>query len=115
MLRTLTVSLLLLVFALAERPVHAEDSAAGQRIYMSNCMACHGEKADGKGPAAAALNPRPANFTDPVFWSTRSDAQIKAVILGGKPGTAMMSFAQIKGADLDALVGWLRARPAAAP
>src|SRR5256884_728016 len=39
--------------------------AAGGEIYIRNCMYCHGDKLDGHGRFAAALNPPPADFQDP--------------------------------------------------
>ena len=44
----------------------AEDVAAGKRVYEANCAVCHGEKLDGRGPAADAFRYpiRPADFTD---------------------------------------------------
>ena len=38
--------------------------ARGKEIYAAKCVACHGEKGDGKGPAGASLNPKPGDFTD---------------------------------------------------
>jgi len=36
----------------------------GKEIYEKKCTLCHGDKGDGKGPAAAGLNPKPTNFQD---------------------------------------------------
>jgi mono/diheme cytochrome c family protein len=36
----------------------------GKEIYESKCAACHGVNGDGKGPAGAGLNPKPANFRE---------------------------------------------------
>jgi hypothetical protein len=36
----------------------------GGDVYIKNCQYCHGDKLDGKGPYAAALNPVPLNFQD---------------------------------------------------
>ncbi|HYW34727.1 MAG TPA: cytochrome c [Balneolaceae bacterium] len=36
--------------------------ALGKKVFMSNCSSCHGSDAKGDGPAAVALNPRPANL-----------------------------------------------------
>lgn len=36
----------------------------GKQIYAAKCAACHGDKGDGKGPAAAGLNVKPGDFTD---------------------------------------------------
>jgi len=38
--------------------------AEGGQVYIANCQFCHGDKLDGKGPYAAALNPTPLNFQD---------------------------------------------------
>jgi mono/diheme cytochrome c family protein len=38
--------------------------AEGGAVYIRNCQFCHGDKLDGKGPYAAALNPTPLNFQD---------------------------------------------------
>ena len=40
------------------------DAAKGAETYKMMCASCHGDKGDGAGPAGAALNPKPANFTD---------------------------------------------------
>ncbi|HZY38300.1 MAG TPA: c-type cytochrome, partial [Mucilaginibacter sp.] len=36
-------------------------------IYITNCAPCHGDKGKGDGPAAAALNPKPADHTSPAL------------------------------------------------
>ncbi|MCP5001018.1 MAG: cytochrome c [Hyphomicrobiales bacterium] len=36
----------------------------GAKVYIENCQYCHGDKLDGKGPYAPALNPTPLNFQD---------------------------------------------------
>ena len=59
----------------------AEFSAAG--TFGTVCAACHGRTGHGDGAAAVALNPKPANFTDPVFWETRDRDRIVAVITDG--------------------------------
>jgi mono/diheme cytochrome c family protein len=38
--------------------------ARGREIYTVKCALCHGEKGDGKGPAAAGLTVKPGDFTD---------------------------------------------------
>ena len=38
--------------------------AAGEAIYIRNCMYCHGDNLDGKGHFAHGFNPPPANFQD---------------------------------------------------
>lgn len=55
--------------------------------YRVNCVPCHGEAGRGDGMAAAALNPRPADFTDPAFWRSRTDAQLLRTIREGGAAT----------------------------
>lgn len=38
--------------------------ARGQEIFAAKCVVCHGDKGDGKGPAAVRLPLKPADFTD---------------------------------------------------
>jgi high-affinity iron transporter len=103
-----------LVLALLVVPARADgDAERGARVYRANCLACHGAEADGKGPAAAALRPAPANLADPAFWDGKDDEAVKRLIRTGKPGTAMVAYAQIGETDLDDLVAWLRSRATA--
>jgi mono/diheme cytochrome c family protein len=43
----------------------------GKTIYENKCQMCHGANGKGDGPAAAAFNPKPQNFTDPKFWEKK--------------------------------------------
>ncbi|MBI1733804.1 MAG: cytochrome c [Candidatus Rokubacteria bacterium] len=43
-----------------KNPEKAAD--AGKKSVETNCASCHGPQGKGDGPAAAALNPRPANW-----------------------------------------------------
>ena len=39
-----------------------ESVLAGQTLYLQNCTDCHGVKADGNGPDADDMEPRPSNL-----------------------------------------------------
>jgi mono/diheme cytochrome c family protein len=41
---------------------NADAIAKGKEQYTALCVACHGEKGLGDGPAGTALNPKPANL-----------------------------------------------------
>lgn len=82
------------------RPLTAKDAAAGKPSYLRECSGCHGERGDGKGPAADFVDPRPRDFTQGQFkFRTTAPGQPPAtedllrVIARGIPGTAMPSFA----------------------
>ena len=43
-------------------PADAASFARGKRIYDTSCASCHGSAGKGDGPAAQALNPKPADL-----------------------------------------------------
>ncbi|MCK6553766.1 cytochrome c [Candidatus Binatia bacterium] len=59
------------------------DAARGKAIFAEKCTSCHGTDGKGDGPMAVAMSPPPANFTDPAFWKTRTDATIANAIMKG--------------------------------
>lgn len=101
----------------------AKDQALldkGKAAFTTNCAACHGEKGDGTGPAAAALNPKPRNFlVEPLKQGEKVEDLFKTVSEGVK-GTAMVAFNYLPEADRWALAYWVlelrsAGKPAAAP
>ncbi|HVP21798.1 MAG TPA: c-type cytochrome [Anaerolineaceae bacterium] len=40
--------------------------SAGKDLFTAQCVSCHGDDAKGDGPAASALNPKPANLVEVV-------------------------------------------------
>ena len=72
--------------------------AKGKTLFATNCAACHGVSGHGDGAAAAALNPKPRNFTSAEGWKFGSGvARIVKTISEGSPGTAMAAFSGIPG------------------
>ncbi len=56
----------------------------GEQVYKQRCALCHGPDGHGNGPGAAALNPKPRNYHDAKYMSTKTDAELLAVIHNGK-------------------------------
>ena len=57
---------------------------SAQTQFQTVCSTCHGPTGQGNGPGAAALDPKPANFSDPAFWVDKTDdVLIKAIREGG--------------------------------
>jgi mono/diheme cytochrome c family protein len=80
--------------AAAAAPDRPPDAARGAEIYAANCATCHGPRGDGDGPAAAALNPRPAKHSDGAIMNALSDDFLFRVIKDGGPSvgkSAMMA------------------------
>ncbi|MDZ3822046.1 MAG: cytochrome c [Pseudoxanthomonas sp.] len=76
-------------------PAQAADLAAGARLYADHCAMCHG--ATGRpgpdSPVAAALDPPPADLSDPLFNSREPAPDWAMVISHG--GHAMGLSAQM--------------------
>jgi mono/diheme cytochrome c family protein len=62
-----------------KNPLPADKKIAdqGEKVAKVNCVSCHGNKGKGDGPAAVALNPKPADWTSKrvqdmpdgeIFW-----------------------------------------------
>ena len=67
-------------------PPNAESLASGQDLYGGHCQTCHGD-GRGDGPAAAGLQPPPADLI--VHVPLHADQDLFRFISDGIPGTAM--------------------------
>ncbi len=74
--------------------------AAGEKVFAGNCAACH--QASGKGVPGAF----PALDGSKIVNGPKAD-QI-ALVLNGKPGTAMTPWKQLSDADLAAVITYTR-------
>jgi len=68
--------------------------AKGKELFTgkATCFTCHGEGGAGDGPAGAALDPSPRNFTNPKFHAAKTDGEMFWVIKNGSQGTGMISY-----------------------
>ena len=78
----------------------AELSARGEKVYAANCVACH--QATGKGVPGAF----PALEGSKLVLGKRDDHI--AIMLNGKPGTAMASFKGLSDTELAAVITYAR-------
>ena len=86
----------------------ASDSKAieqGEKVAKTNCVSCHGAKGKGDGAAAAALNPRPADWTSQKVQS-ESDGEIFWKISNGRG--AMPPWKHLAENDRWALIRYIR-------
>lgn len=88
-------------------PASWPDLNHGRELFRQNCVTCHGEKGDGNGPAAAALDPKPTSFQDPERMAQLSPFQAFNTIRVGLPGTAMAAFPAFTDKDVWALAFYL--------
>jgi mono/diheme cytochrome c family protein len=66
-----------------------ESVARGEAIYLDRCWGCHGKKADGHGPNADHISPRPRNLRARAFVDSIPYARLHESIKYGVQGTAM--------------------------
>lgn len=100
------------LFLLAGNPVHAGDAAAGEAKFQQLCTVCHGAGGAGDGPAAAGLNPKPRDMTDPEWQAEVDDEHIKTVTRDGGAAVGlaptMTAFGQLSDEELDNIVAYIR-------
>lgn len=81
---------------------------SGRKIYLESCQSCHGPTGKGDSDMAAHLTPPPSNLTAKAT-QTKTDAELRKIILEGRPGTAMASFdGAFEEAQLSDLIAYLR-------
>lgn len=73
-------------------PVTAHQLEQGKEIFLKYCATCHGNSGKGDGQAAAALQTKPSNFTDPRHSSFYSDQGRILIIKKGIKVTAMAGW-----------------------
>jgi cytochrome c oxidase subunit 2 len=78
----------------------AEAKAAGEKIFGANCAACH--QLNGKG-----LPPAFPPLSGSKVVQGPAEAQL-VVLLNGRAGTAMQSFARLADSDLAAVITYTR-------
>jgi mono/diheme cytochrome c family protein len=96
-----------------QRPLTEKDARMGKPLYVRECAGCHGERGDGKGPAAAFLDPKPRNFLAKLFKLRTTEGQVPATadvlrtIERGLPGSAMPSFAFLAPEERDRIAAYV--------
>ncbi len=75
-------------------PTKTPNLKVGQNLYRQVCADCHGSSGDGRGPAAAWLNPPPSNFQNNERMNLATPHQFFNAITFGVAGTAMPSHQQ---------------------
>jgi len=91
----------------------AGDPAKGKESYDMLCGSCHGAVGKGDGAAAAALNPKPRDFSSKDAMTKLEDAYLKDVITKGGAAlgksAAMPPWgAMLKPAQVENVVAYIR-------
>lgn len=83
---------LLALYPIPTAPAQVPDLERGAALYQAQCAACHGATGDGRGPAAAGLEPPPTDFTDLERANQRSALSYFQTLSQGVAGTSMASY-----------------------
>jgi len=87
---------------LVPSPPSRPSAARGAALYRADCAACHGSSGEGDGPAAAGIEPPPADFTAAARAIDGTPARDFQVLTLGVPGTRM----QGRGDELSVQQRW---------
>ena len=91
-----------------------EAIARGRAMFRERCVACHGERGRGDGPAGVTLDPKPADLV--LHVPQHSDGELYYMISVGFPGTGMPAWRSLLSErDRWELVHYLRVLAAGTP
>jgi cytochrome c6 len=71
---------------------HAQSAAEGQKLYVTYCSSCHGDKGRGDGAAGKALPIKPADHTDGKLMNSFSDEFLLNIIAKGGAAVGKSAF-----------------------
>lgn len=80
-------------------PAEPPDFSRGRKLFVQNCVSCHGVNGDGNGPASPGLVPPPIAFTDKDRARERSIFALYQIIEQGISGTSMAGYAEMPPSD----------------
>lgn len=93
---------------LASSESSTPDPEKGRTIFIHNCAACHQENGEGQIGLAPSIRNRD-------FLAIATDDFIKRTIIQGRPGTAMISRADLSNGDINHIIAFLRSLKIANP
>ncbi|MCG6879023.1 MAG: cytochrome c [Deltaproteobacteria bacterium] len=77
----------------------------GKTLFDSKCVICHGANGKGDGPAAAALNPPPRDFSSSQFWQGNMDQEIADTI---RNGLSPMPAFDLSDGEIKAIIDYMK-------
>lgn len=73
-------------------PATSESIARGKKLYIKNCVSCHGKTGVGNGPAAADLKVHPGDLTLPRMNDQTDGALFWKISRGKTPMPTFKAF-----------------------
>lgn len=96
-------------------PPDRAAAARGYLVYSRNCVSCHGELGDGRGPAAHYMEYAPADLAGTHFECRSTPggslplvSDIRRNVMRGLPGRAMPGWAVLGDQQVDDVVEYVR-------
>lgn len=83
------------------------NKVGGKALYEKNCVACHGPKGSGDGPAAAAMPNKPADLTLPVTQK-KSDGELSKIVSEGTAKGMPPWKSTLKDEEIKAVVEFIK-------
>lgn len=95
------------------KPATAAITPEVKETFKNRCAPCHGESGKGDGPGAAALTPKPRDYTNAAWQDGVKDEDIKKTIVSGGAAVGkspiMPASPDLDGKpELDGLVAYIR-------
>src|SRR6266704_245809 len=84
----------------------ANATALGQKLYVANCMSCHGPSGKGDGPGGAALEKKPADLGARIKATGETDGELFWKISEGR--SPMISWKSLSEIQRWELVNYIR-------
>jgi mono/diheme cytochrome c family protein len=89
-------------------PVNATTIELGKKLFVANCLTCHGAEGHGDGPGAAALEKKPADLPKRIRETGEKDGELFWKISEGR--APMITWkAQLTETQRWELVNYIRA------
>jgi mono/diheme cytochrome c family protein len=92
------------IFLLSALSFAGADPKAGENLFKSHCVLCHGADATGNTTLGKQLKARNLHST---IVQKKTDAELKHIITGGE-GNMPTFAAQLSSAQIDELVAYVR-------
>ena len=91
----------------------AVDLNRGKKVYDTYCATCHGKQGKGDGPGAAALKPKPRDFTDKNYMEKLKDDYLFKIISDGGASVGKSPLmpawkTSIKKEDINNVIAYIR-------
>jgi mono/diheme cytochrome c family protein len=85
---------------------NAKATELGQKLYVANCLTCHGPAGHGDGPGAAALEKKPADLPARIRQTGEKDGELFWKISEGR--SPMVSWKGLSETQRWELVNYIR-------